>query len=826
MASRVIYPPIVDSYLPAFSAETDNAKCRIPFRLSKFNSSKDIKSVHVSIVKQNTGKNVVNINNNEGGRYRSTGIIINVPFQPIKDTEEDDLFYIELSSDDIDIGWTIGWIYKVQIRFCAAENYNPARDGGQAAWLNAHSFDFSEWSTVTIIKAIGAINYAIPVLNIDTKNIEGINEEKSTILYAASLNAFGHFYEDSRDTSELIYSYQFLLYDAEGRLIEDSHTILANQYQDNRSFSYLFKTELENEQHYKLGFKFETINHFIGGFYSEDKLFNFTVEYTPIDRIDCKVLTAENDPDGLLTGLTTIAEEEEEGRIGLKLYSESSLFSGNICIRRTDAKSHFKKWDDIKIITLKAQNINDLDMIYDYTVESGVWYKYAVQGIDKDGSRGVLTETNVVMRNFNYSYLFGQDGRQLKLMFDNSMNSFRYQVSESKTDTLGGVYPVVTRNAATKYKTFPINGLISFWMDENKLFCDKKVVYNYDDVVELYEQYNKDNFIMQYDYIYERDFRQQVLEFLYDGEVKLFKSPTEGNVLVRLTDINCTPNQSLDRMIYSFTSTASEMAAPTMENYLAYGFYTVGEYKSDFGATYFKLGQIQADFPAGGDLISEIYKKYDKSKYKTIQKVDVVARSKNREMFYIIEILNEAIEKGKKVRFNYNEYMMSNEMTPRFQGKQFLINPYFLVNSRGKYYLVCNYDKYNDLSNYKIECISNISITDEPIKPISKLDNTEGFSKKKYIDEHIYMTFGKSVSATLKIDKSKYISDLIDWFGDSIQIKLNENDELTVSLKVNEQALIFWAMQYGAHVEVLKPIETREKIKELLKNMNEKYEVE
>ena len=147
--------------------------------------------------------------------------------------------------------------------------------------------------------------------------------------------------------------------------------------------------------------------------------------------------------------------------------------------------------------------------------------------------------------------------------------------------------------------------------------------------------------------------------------------------------------------------------------------------------------------------------KYEKSKYKTIKNVDVVARSKNREMFYVIEVLNEAIEKGKKVKFNYNEYMLSNEMTPRFQGKQFLINPYFMVNSRGKYYLVCNYDKYNDLSNYKIECISNISIVDEPIKPISKLDNTEGFTKKQYIDEHIYMTFGKSVDATIRVDKSK-----------------------------------------------------------------------
>ena len=215
--------------------------------------------------------------------------------------------------------------------------------------------------------------------------------------------------------------------------------------------------------------------------------------------------------------------------------------------------------------------------------------------------------------------------------------------------------------------------------------------------------------------------------------------------------------------------------------------------------------------------------KYDKSKYKTIQKVDDVARSKNREMFYIIEVLNEAIEKGKKVKFNYNEYMISKEMTPRFQGKQFLINPYFMVNSRGKYYLVCNYDKYNDLSNYKIECISNISITDEPIKPISKLDNTEGFSKKKYIDEHIYMTFGKSVDVKLKVSKSKYISDLIDWFGDNIQIELNTNDELIVSLKVNEQALIYWAMQYGEHFEIISPQDTREKIILLLKNVLDKY---
>jgi hypothetical protein len=148
-------------------------------------------------------------------------------------------------------------------------------------------------------------------------------------------------------------------------------------------------------------------------------------------------------------------------------------------------------------------------------------------------------------------------------------------------------------------------------MDENKLFCDKKVIYDTDEIVELYENYNTENNIVQYDYIYERDFRKKVLEFLYDGEIKLFKSPTEGNILVRLTDINCVPNQSLDRMIYSFTSNAREAAESTMENYLRYGLYDPNEWSSDFSVYTTALGQLQMDFPVGTNILQEIYKKYD-----------------------------------------------------------------------------------------------------------------------------------------------------------------------------------------------------------------------
>jgi hypothetical protein len=143
-------------------------------------------------------------------------------------------------------------------------------------------------------------------------------------------------------------------------------------------------------------------------------------------------------------------------------------------------------------------------------------------------------------------------------------------VSESSTETIGGRYPVFSRNAALDYKQFPVNGLISFFMDEANTFTDKTVVFNGADITALYNNYNDENGITQYDYIYEREFRNLVSDFLYDGKIKLFKSPTEGNILVRLMGVDMSPMQEASRIVYSFSSTASEIAESTVDNYKKY----------------------------------------------------------------------------------------------------------------------------------------------------------------------------------------------------------------------------------------------------------------
>ncbi|MBR7172692.1 MAG: WYL domain-containing transcriptional regulator [Clostridia bacterium] len=225
------------------------------------------------------------------------------------------------------------------------------------------------------------------------------------------------------------------------------------------------------------------------------------------------------------------------------------------------------------------------------------------------------------------------------------------------------------------------------------------------------------------------------------------------------------------------------------------------------------------------DLVERLTKNhsnYKKKKYKYLEKIDDGARTDNKEIFWTIELLNEAIEKKKKVEFQYGAYGIDKKIKLKGDGKFYKINPYFMVNNKGKYYLVCNYDKYDDVSNYKIECISNIKILDEDIKPITELPSNKDFSVKDYVKEHVYMAFGESVDAEIRIASEEKINDFIDWFGKDSSI-FKKGDDIVATLKVNEESLIFWALQYGQHVEVLKPIETREKIKKILNGMVEKY---
>ena len=107
-------------------------------------------------------------------------------------------------------------------------------------------------------------------------------------------------------------------------------------------------------------------------------------------------------------------------------------------------------------------------------------------------------------------------------------------------------------------------------MDGEHYFSSRS--FEYGDNLNDYNTFNNNNQITSTrDYTYERLFRERVRNFLEDNKVKLFRSPTEGNMLVKLMDINFSPNQSTGRLIWNFSATAYEIDDMTIDNLKKYG---------------------------------------------------------------------------------------------------------------------------------------------------------------------------------------------------------------------------------------------------------------
>lgn len=204
-------------------------------------------------------------------------------------------------------------------------------------------------------------------------------------------------------------------------------------------------------------------------------------------------------------------------------------------------------------------------------------------------------------------------------------------------------------------------------------------------------------------------------------------------------------------------------------------------------------------------------------------------RTDNKQVFYTIGVLDEAIRANKKVVFEYAEYHTDKKMyskrRPDGSIRTYTVTPYQMVAQEGKYYLICNYDKYDDISNYRVDRIRNIEVLDEEGKPFESLkwSGNQRLNLTDYMKEHVYMYSSKNSLVKFRIVK-EMISDVIDLFGKEVHFSEETDTHVVVTVRVNERSAEQFAKNYAPDVMILEPERLREKLKEEMKRAWEAYE--
>ena len=200
----------------------------------------------------------------------------------------------------------------------------------------------------------------------------------------------------------------------------------------------------------------------------------------------------------------------------------------------------------------------------------------------------------------------------------------------------------------------------------------------------------------------------------------------------------------------------------------------------------------------------------------------------NQQIFYTIEILDEAISNDRKVSFHYIKYGTDMKPHPKLgedgKPKEYIVSPYQMAAREGKYYLICNYDKYDDISNYRIDRIKDIKILDTKRKPFSKLKDANGdrFNLGDYMKNHINMYSSGDTRVRFRIVPSM-VGDIIDVFGKEVRFEEEKDDYVVVSVRVTEAAMLHFAKAYAPNVVILEPQNMADQMKEWAKKVRKVY---
>lgn len=203
-------------------------------------------------------------------------------------------------------------------------------------------------------------------------------------------------------------------------------------------------------------------------------------------------------------------------------------------------------------------------------------------------------------------------------------------------------------------------------------------------------------------------------------------------------------------------------------------------------------------------------------------------KTDNRQIFLNIELLDEAISRKRKISFHYLEYgtdkKLHHKLRPDGTVREYIINPYQLAAKEGKYYLICNYDKYDDISNYRVDRIADIKLLDEPVKPFERLKWANGttLDLAAYMKEHPYMYSADNVRVKFRVCRAM-VSNVIDLFGTDVRFSDEDEGHVTVSAFTNGMAAEQFAKNYGPDVVILEPQSLREKVKDTLEQSLKYY---
>lgn len=187
-------------------------------------------------------------------------------------------------------------------------------------------------------------------------------------------------------------------------------------------------------------------------------------------------------------------------------------------------------------------------------------------------------------------------------------------------------------------------------------------------------------------------------------------------------------------------------------------------------------------------------------------------KTDNERTLHIIDRINEAINQGKMIRFQYFEYNVKKERKARYDGYYYRVSPYRLVWNGDYYYVICCKDKKDTISSYRIDrMVGAPEIMDQDAKPLPI-----GFDLDAHLNTMMRMYSSEHTKVTLICDNS-VMDAIIDRFGEDVETYAYDMENFKAEVDVAVNKLFYtWIVGFEGKVKIKGPEAIRNEYKEMI----------
>lgn len=223
------------------------------------------------------------------------------------------------------------------------------------------------------------------------------------------------------------------------------------------------------------------------------------------------------------------------------------------------------------------------------------------------------------------------------------------------------------------------------------------------------------------------------------------------------------------------------------------------------------------------ELIRKIEKLTSINQAKDLDRNVIVAdrvKTNNERIFYNVDTLHKAIQDNKQVQFKYFDYNLDKEVKFRRNGEKYRSSPYALTWSDDNYYLIAYYERYNDISNFRVDRMMDIELLDEDRYLI---EDYKSFNIAEYSRKIFNMYIGNLEMVELEFHNS-LTNVVIDRFGKDIIIIKKDDDDFSIKVELEiSDTFLGWIFMFGDRVKIISPKILKYRMKKLAEEVLKLY---